>query len=90
MAQEKLTWFPVNLSDPKATKAYEALKAANAKAREAREAFEDVARPMMQKHAPEGHEPVFSYRFGKLNVAFREKSAETGKGATTAVNGIKL
>lgn len=91
MADKIDKWFPVDVSSNKdAAKAYEGLKAANAKAREAREAFEKVAKPLLQSKAPEGHEPVFSYRFGKLSVGFRPAQPKADKGTSAAADGIKL
>lgn len=91
MADKITNWFPVDVSsNPKAAKAYEGLKEANAKAREAREAFEAVAKPLLAKHAPDGHEPVFSYRFGKLSCGFRPVQAKADKGGGAAADGLKL
>lgn len=86
---ESLTWFPVNLTDKAAAKAYEAFQEANKAARAKREALEAILKPKAQAKAPEGHEPVFSYRFGKISVAFRPK-AEKAAGGSKASEGIAL
>lgn len=83
-----LTWFPVSLSDKAAQKAYEAFQEANKAARGKREALEAILKPKAAVMAPEGHEPVFSYRFGKISVAFREKGAE--KAASKASDGLTI
>lgn len=72
---EKLNWSNVDMATlPKPLqKAYQDLKLAQQVAASKRDAFEEAANVVLQKanKVPQGKEPVWSYRFGKLGLAFR-------------------
>jgi hypothetical protein len=80
MAKQQLDWYPVTLNDPKAKAAYQRLKDAQEVVRKEREKLEAILAPKAQKAAPEGTEPVFSYRFGRIAVAF--KTPDSGSTST--------
>lgn len=86
--REKLDWSPVDTHGfkGKLREAYDAYKDAQAQANDARKAFEAVAAPLAAKKAPKGKEPVFSYRFGKVALAFRDET----EGEKTSDDAISL
>lgn len=88
MAKEKLTWNEVNTADFKGElrKSYDTYKAAQVEATEARKVFEAAAMPLAAKKAPKGTEPVFSYRFGKVALAFRDESESRSKASEDAIS----
>lgn len=84
---EQLNWIPIKLTDVRLSKLYSDYKDAQKAANDARAAFEEEAVPKLQKLAPKGKEPVFSYRFGRLALAYREKDA---KSESVPANALEL
>lgn len=88
-ATDKLTWTQIDTSalPTNLAKSYAALQKQQAETKKAREAFEaDLVKAMMaQRVIPEGREPVFSYRFGNLSVAFQTIKAPKTKPAMIAL-----
>lgn len=74
----QLNWQNVELDTlPKPlAKAYEDYKAASRVASAKREAFEQMATKFLEqsKELPEGQAPVYSHKFGKLAIAFKNAS----------------
>lgn len=88
-----LTWQPVDTDTlPTATaNAYKAYKAEMEKVNKLRAKFEDLfaADLIRADIIPQGHNPLFGYRFGKLAVAFGEKPANKGKAPMISLKGVK-
>lgn len=80
---DNLQWLNVDVSTftPSVAKAYKAYKDHAAITRQKREEFENLFRAVAVKGGklPEGTEPVFSYKFGKLSIAHAPVKAAKAK-----------
>lgn len=86
MARDNLNWLNVNtetLSRP-AKRAQTEYKASAAVTRTKREAFEAAISSALVEggKVPDGHEVLFSHKFGKLAVAFAPVTTKRAKGGT--------
>ena len=84
-AKAKLTWVPLNLTDPDLVALYDDLRQALANMKAAKEAFEDAACGPVARHLkPQpGEDVIFGYRFG-LAAAITTK-ADAAKAKANAI-----
>ena len=91
MAEIKHSWQEVDPAtlQPEVAKAYVAYKAEYAKAKAMREAFEGAARKAAE--LPATHTLLFSYNFGKLNIAVaKAETKKTASAKAVAFGSLKI
>jgi hypothetical protein len=85
----KLKWFPVDTGTFKGqiAKTYEGYQKAQTAANEQRRELTAQLAKAIEAKTPEGSEPLFTYRFGKIAVAFVEEGSRKreAEGRTEAI-----